>query len=161
MLLLDDALAPHVSRPQRYATTERLRDTLLDACNALSRARIYEPAVVTYAAPILFNGEDDPDAELARLHRLVARLAWANHPLLPARTHALPLEPAEEASLQRIHATLSRASAWSSSVVRARPFVTAATLVMLAPFFGPLSAVAGVAVAAFAGIRELREVSRA
>lgn len=161
VLLLDDARAPHVARPQRSATAERVRDVVLDACAALSRARVYEPAITTYAAPIVLACEDDADAELNRLHRLIARLAWANHHLLPARTHAEPLEPSEEASLQRIQATLTRASLWSSSIVRARPFLTAATLVMLAPFFGPLSAVAGIAVAAVAGLRELRDAANA
>jgi hypothetical protein len=95
-------------RGDKMRRAEQGRAFMVEAVTALSRARIYLPKIRTHSLPVLMSCERDPDAELARLHRIATRLLWQNHAHLPAKLQAKPLAPEEEAQLAVVLRDLAR-----------------------------------------------------
>lgn len=101
LLCLEDSGSGDQSR------AEQARRFLAEAVTALSRARIYDPRIRTFALPFVLATEPRIDAELARLSHIATRLLFQNHQHLPARLQARPLAPEEEAQLAVIVAGLA------------------------------------------------------
>lgn len=97
-------------RADQLRRVQQGRALLGEALTALSRARVYVPAIRTYTLSVLLATEPHADAELSRLHQLATRLIWQNHAYLPARVQAEPMEPEEEAQLALVVAGLARSA---------------------------------------------------
>ncbi|MEX1361757.1 MAG: hypothetical protein AB1Z98_01425 [Nannocystaceae bacterium] len=88
--------------------SSQARGLLAEAVTSLSRARVYDPRIRTFALPFVMATEPRIDAELARLSHITTRLLFQNHEHLPARLQARPLAPDEEEQLAVVVAGLAR-----------------------------------------------------
>jgi len=114
---------------------EQARSLLAEAATSLSRARVYEPRIRTFAMPFVMSSEARPEAELSRLHHLATRLSFQNHPFLPARRQASPLAPEDEAQLAVVVADLTP-PARLARALRHRWAITALGLAVAGPMLG-------------------------
>ena len=124
---------------------EQARGLLAEAVTALSRARIYDPRIRTFALPYVLATEPRLDAELARLHHIVTRLLFQNHRHLPARLQARPLAPEDEEQLAVVVAGLAT-NARIAHALRHRWALAAVGIAAVGPVLGApvLGAVAAV-----------------
>ena len=120
------------AKEAKLATAHHL---LVDAVNALGRARVYIPGIRTYAVIIVTNSEPDADRELDRLHEIATQLLWQNHAILPARSQAQPLAPEDEAQLAAVVRELA-VQAKIGQAMRHKWLVVTALLSVLAPVVG-------------------------
>lgn len=116
------------------------RSFLVEAAQALGRARIYLPTIRSYSLPVIMAVEPDIDAELGRLHQLATRMLWYNHASLPARCQARPLRPEDEAQLAVMVRGLAR-TARIDRALRHAWLGVAASVAVVTPTLG-LTAVA-------------------
>lgn len=114
---------------------EHARSFLAEAVTSLSRARIHEPRIRTFAMPYVMASEARPEAEISRLHHLATRLSFQNHPFLPARRQAGPLAPEDEAQLAVVVADLAP-PARLARALRHRWAITALGLAVAGPMLG-------------------------
>lgn len=112
-----------------------VRELLADAVVALSRARIYQPAIRSLSLAVVMANEPRVDAELSRLHNIATRLLFQNHQHLPARLQAKPLGPEEEAQLAVVVAGLAR-QARIARALRHRWLLAALGMAAAGPLLG-------------------------
>lgn len=132
LLTLD---GPGEGREAKEAKVATVNHLLVEAVTALGRARVYVPAVRTYAVNIVTNSERDPNRELDRLHEIATQLLWQNHAVLPARRQAQPLAPEDEAQLAAVVRELA-VHAKIGHAMRHKWLVATALLGALAPMLG-------------------------
>lgn len=144
------------TRRELEELNERALDCLLEATQALSRARVHHPAIRSLNRPVLLAGHRDPRVERGRLRDAADRLLWWNHESLPARAKVIPLGPEDEAQLARVHRALA-GHRRLAGLSRHRWFMAFAVAGALTPVFG---AAAGLAAVAF-GTLEIGAMARA
>lgn len=126
----------------------RVQQLLLEATQALSRAKIYVPGIWSYSPAVVLDQDPSPKREIARLNGLTMALATRNHRVLPSLPQALPLSEEEEAQLAVVSDSVSLAGR-HRQLSRYGWWATAALAFALAPLLGVL----GVAMAlACAGV---------
>ncbi len=94
----------------RLRRAAQARSFLLEACQALSRARVHLPSLRSLAPGVVLSPERRAGDEIARIHGAAIRLLWANHAYLPSRSEAKPLPPEEEAQLAVVVAGVARSA---------------------------------------------------
>lgn len=95
-------IAHHVGEEGRERLLERIsrvQEHLVDACKALTQAKLYIAGLWTYAPEVILNQDPIPEREIARLNRITTTLAMRNHAHLPQSPKAAPLSAQEEAQL--------------------------------------------------------------
>lgn len=137
----------------RLHRAAQARSFLLEACQALGRARVHLPKLRTLAPVVVLSPERRTRDEMARIHATATRLLWLNHAYLPARSEATPLPPEEEAQLAVVVAGVAR-SARIDRALRHRwcgVALLVATAAMLAgtPLLGAIASAVGTALVAF------------
>lgn len=139
LLCLEDASDGDHHRAQQ------VRGLLAEAVTSLSRARIYDPRIRTFALPYVLASEPRVEAELARLSHIATRLLFQNHQCLPARLQARPLAPEDEAQLAVVVAGLAT-NARIAHALRHRWAIAAVGIAAVGPLIGApvLGAVAAV-----------------
>lgn len=85
----------------------RVQEHLIDACHALTRAKLDVAGLWTYAPEVILNQDPDPEREIARLNRITTTLAMRNHKLLPKNPEAAPLSAVDEAQLAAVSQEVS------------------------------------------------------
>ena len=123
------------TREQKFARVTRGRELLVEAVTALSHARIFVAGVLNYDLPVLMTGEQDPEAELSRLHHIATRLAWCNHEHLPRRDQGAPLSAEDEAQLEHVYRGLT-VKARLEHLARHRWWGIAALCTVATPWLG-------------------------
>lgn len=137
-------IAHHVGEEGRQKLThriERVQEYLVDACKALSRAKLYVAGLWTYAPEVILNQDPDPEREIARLNRITTILSMRNHAHLPKSRAVIPLSDQEEAQLIAVSQEVSpRLRAHRVSTV----IWTALALIglLMTPWLGAVSGVA-------------------
>lgn len=95
-------IAHHVGEEGRERLLERIarvQEHLVDACKALTQAKLYIAGLWTYAPEVVLNQDPNPEREIARLNRITTTLAMRNHAYLPQSPKAAPLSAQDEAQL--------------------------------------------------------------
>lgn len=145
------AVTHHVGDDRPEVVEQRIRrvqQLLLEATQALSRAKIYVPGIWSYSSAVVLDQDPIPEREIARLNRITSALASRNHRVLPSLPEAIPLSAEEEAQLAVVSDSVSLAGR-HRQLSRYGWWVAAALAFGLVPFLGML----GVAVAlACAGV---------
>ena len=136
------------SRGEKRQRATRVRDLLVEAVTALSKAHVYVAGVRTYAVPVVMSSLQDVDAELGRLHQLTSQLLWNNHRFLPGRVAATPLSPDDERDLERMVEGL-KVQARIERAMRYRWLGGGVALAAFAPALGIGFAAAGIALGAY------------
>lgn len=155
LLTLD---GPGEGSEAKLAKLASAQSLLVEAVTALGRARVYVPAVRTYAVNIVTNSEPDLDRELDRLHQLAASLLWHNHAVLPARVQGQPLAPEDEAQLALVVRELA-VQAKISQALRHKWLVAGALFGLLTPVLGLALLVPALASAAMGALELARGAS--
>ena len=137
-------IAHHAGDDRPGVVSRRIRRVqrhLLEASQALSRAKVYVPGIWTYSSAVIIDQDPSPEREIARLNRLTSALATRNHNILPPLPTGHPLSPEEEAQLAHVTRAVSPRGK-NEQFSRAGWLIAAATTFLLAPILGPLSLIA-------------------
>lgn len=150
-------IAHHVGEEGRERLLERIsrvQEHLVDACKALTQAKLYIAGLWSYAPEVILNQDPSPEREIARLNRITTTLAMRNHAHLPQSPKAAPLSAQEEAQLLLVsHEVSPRGRTHRMSIVAS--FVLAFLCLICMPWAGLVGGAFGLSFAIL-GVSRLR-----
>lgn len=154
-------IAHHVGEEGRERLLNRIsrvQEHLVDACKALTQAKLYIAGLWTYAPEVILNQDPCPEREIARLNRITTTLAMRNHAHLPQSPKADPLSAQEEAQLILVsHEVSPRGRTHRMSIVAS--FVLALVCLACMPWAGLFGGGLGLCFAIL-GVSRLRRAKR-